>query len=135
MNSSVNSKTIFCILSLCLITLSCSEDKIINRNQPKYTEHRQVVFPSDWAGEHIINPGEELTLPVNFASYNYPVKRSIRITGWGQYPGQYKNRSERNFRSFTRHIDDYLDPTVTYDEEYSLVFIGDGERIERNAYY
>jgi hypothetical protein len=98
-------------------------------------QNRQVIFKSQSATGFLLFPGKTKDITFDIGKKDYPVRQSIRITGYGVYPEPFSRRGEGVFRNFTFHIDDYLDSTLTFNEKYSLVFMGNGEKLERNAFY
>jgi len=98
-------------------------------------ESRQVMFTSQTDSGFLIHPGEAKKIAFDFGRKNYPVRQTLRIKGFGVFPKPFSGRGEGVFRAFAFHIDDFLDSTLTYKEKYSLVFMGDGRKLERNAFY
>jgi hypothetical protein len=97
--------------------------------------NRQIIFESQCDSGFLLLPGKTQNIPFDFGKKDYPVRQKIRITGFGIFPEPFSRRGEDVFRKFSFHIDDYLDSTITYNEKYSLVFMGNGEKLERNAFY
>ena len=97
--------------------------------------NRQVIFDSQADSGILLLPGQSGNITFEFSRKEYPVRQRIRVTGSGVYPEPFSGRGEGIFRNFSFHIDDYLDSVTTYKEKYSLVFMGDGSKIERNAFY
>ena len=98
-------------------------------------ENRQVMFVSKSDSGLVLLPGKTQNFTLDFGTKSYPVRQSIRVTGFCVLPEPFARRGEEVFRNFTFHIDDYLDSVITCNEKYSLVFMGNGEKLERNAYY
>jgi hypothetical protein len=97
--------------------------------------NRQVIFDSQADSGILLLPGQSSNITFEFSRKEYPVRQRVRVTGYGVYPEPFTKRGEAVFRNFAFHIDDYLDSTITYNEKYSLVFMGDGGKEERNAFY
>lgn len=97
--------------------------------------NRQIIFKSKSDSGLLLLPGKTHNFSFDVVKKNYPVRQTVRITGFGVFPEPFTGRGEGVFRNFAFHIDDYLDSTLTYNEKYSLVFMGNGENLERNAFY
>lgn len=94
---------------------------------------RQVMFVSQSDSGFVLLPGKTRNFTFDFGKKKYPVRQVIRVTGFGVLPEPFPRRGD--FKNFVFHIDDYLDSAITYKENYSLVFMGNGEKLERNAFY
>ena len=93
------------------------------------------MFISQSDSGFLIHPGKAKNITFDFGKKQYPVRQTIRVTGFGVFPEPFSGRGEGVFRNFAFHIDDYLDSAITYHEKYSLVFMGNGKKLERNAFY
>jgi hypothetical protein len=96
---------------------------------------REVLYESPAGEELVLLPGNSHTVKFNLPEKKHPVGQTIRVTGYSVLPEPFTKRGEDVFRNFAFHIDDYLDSTVSHKEQYSLVFMGNGEKLERNAFY
>jgi hypothetical protein len=121
------------ILAALLSNLGCS--RLSTGSKDIAVEDRQVIFVSQSDSGLLLLPGKTRNFNFNRAKKGGPVRQSIRIKGFCVLPEPFSGRGEEAFRNFAFLIDDYLDSVVTYNEKYSLVFMGHGEKLERNAFY
>ena len=121
------------ILSVILLHFGCTN--LSTGSNDIALQDRQVIFTSKSDSGLLILPGGTRDFTFGFDKKDYPVRQSIRVTGFGVFPEPFSQRGEGIFRKFTFHIDDYLDSATVYNEKYSLVFMGNGENLERNAFY
>lgn len=121
------------LLALLLLNFGCTSYP--TGSTETCIENRRVIFESKPDSGLVLLPGKTQQFTFNFGAKPYPVRQSIRVTGFCVLPGLLAQRGESVFRDFTFHIDDYLDSVITYNEKYSLVFAGNGEKLERDAYY
>ncbi len=121
------------ILVLLISNFGCTN--LSTKSKEDYTESRQVLYISNSDSGLVLQPGKTQNFTFDFGKKNYPVRQSIRVTGYCVLPQPFTRRGEQTFRNFSFHIDDYLDSVNTYHEKYSLVFKGNGEELERNAFY
>ncbi|WP_299557352.1 hypothetical protein [Seonamhaeicola sp.] len=111
---------------------SCGKGQLAK--QSEYIEHRHVIFNVEEGYE--LSPGDTLVTKVNLAQQEHKMKRNIRVTGFTVLPKQFGRRGENRFREYCQLVDDYLDGQDTYkDDSYSLVYLGENEAFEKNAYY
>ena len=121
------------ILAIFLTDSSCTDHS--TGQEALSIVDRMVFFESDADTGILLLPGNARDIFYDIGKKEYPVRQKIRVTGSGVYPEPFSGRGEGIFRNFSFHIDDYLDSITTYKEKYSLVFMGDGSKIERNAFY
>jgi hypothetical protein len=121
------------ILASLLAISSCSRHSA--GSEDLVVEDRHVIFVSRSDSGLLLLPGKTRNFNFNFGNKDFPVRQSIRIKGFCVLPEPFSQRGEEAFRNFAFLINDYLDSAITYNEKYSLVFIGNGEKLERNAFY
>jgi len=121
------------ILVVLLLNSGC--DSLSSRSDGLPVESRLVIFESHTDSGLLLVPGHTKNFSIAGDEKKYPVRQSIRVKGFCILPGPFSHRGEEAFRNFAFHIDDYLDSLITYRERYSLVFMGNGESLERNAFY
>jgi hypothetical protein len=129
----IKQTSLVCIGLVCaaiFLMTSCTKNKLTP--QSEYVELRKVIL--DTTG-YVLNPGNTLSVKFGFEPHGHQMKRSVRVKGASVLPEQFNPRSEITFRNHCYHIDDYLDTEDVYKETYSLVFIGENEAFEKNAYY
>ncbi len=122
-------ETIIPLILVILFTTSCTHDRKIA--QDEYVEYRNVVFDSSY----VLNPGNSVITRFKLEPREHRMKRSVRVTGATVLPEKFGKRSENVFREHCYHIDDYLDSEDVFNEQYALVFTGENEAFEKNAYY
>jgi hypothetical protein len=127
------------ILSLILLSFSIAYSQEDNTMifDGRIQKHTILFSDKNENGQSskILNPEESFKIPVNYEKCEYPVKRKIRIVGGGVFPAPFTGRDEETFRRFLFVINDFLDSTDAYGEKYSLLFRGENDKFERNAFY